>query len=101
LDDFDYRRINSILHSRIRLAIVSLLAGCESAEFTFIKKNTGATDGNINSHMKKMEEEGYVKVTKEFQNRKPVTHYSLTADGRKALEEYVKQLSGFLRIGED
>ena len=101
MGDFDYRKLDTLLHSRIRLAIVSLLAGCEEAEFTFIRNSVKATDGNMNSHMKKLEEAAYVEVKKEFQNRKPVTFYKLTDKGRSAFNEYVRQLSGFLHSGEE
>lgn len=97
-DTFNYQKIDDLLHSRIRLAVVSLLASCEEAEFTWIREKIGATDGNLASHCRKLEEAGYISMRKTFMNRKPVTWYRLTDTGRKAFKEYLQQLSKLLKI---
>lgn len=100
MSQFDYQRLDDVIHSRIRLAVVSILAGVEAAEFTYLRDRTGATDGNLGAHMKKLEEVGYVGVDKQFEDRKPVTRYSLTAEGREAFRRYVDRLETMIG-GED
>jgi DNA-binding transcriptional ArsR family regulator len=93
---FDYQQLDDIIHSRIRLAVMSLLAAVESAEFTFVRDNIGATDGNVGIHLKKLEDAGYISVNKRFVNRKPVTSYTLTSEGRRAFEIYLDSLEKML-----
>jgi DNA-binding MarR family transcriptional regulator len=97
MTDFDYRQIDPVLHSRIRLSITSLLSGVEEAEFTYIRDTVGITDGNMTTHMKRLEEEGYLSVKKIFAGRKPVTYYSLTGKGREKLREYVETIGNLLK----
>jgi DNA-binding HxlR family transcriptional regulator len=97
MSEYDYKNINDILHSRIRLAIVSVLVKQEEADFVSLKKTIGATDGNMTTHLRKLEDSDYITVAKEFVERKPVTRYSLTEKGRSAFEEYVSQLESFLK----
>jgi DNA-binding MarR family transcriptional regulator len=94
--ELDYRSLDEIFHSRIRLAIASVLTGAEEAEFTYIRDAIGATDGNMSTHIRKMEESGYVEVHKDFRDRKPVTYFRLTSKGRKAFKAYVEHLAKFL-----
>ena len=94
--EFDYRQIDDVLHSRIRLAVVSVLSRCEKAEFTWLREAVGATDGNLTTHCRKLEEAGYLSVEKKFVDRKPVTFYSLTDAGRDALVSYANTLTGLL-----
>ncbi len=93
---FDYTQIDEIIHSRIRLAIVSVLVSVESAEFTFLRDKVGATDGNLSVHLKKLEEAHYVSVDKRFVDRKPVSTYKLTSKGKKAFEIYVERLESLI-----
>jgi DNA-binding MarR family transcriptional regulator len=95
--NFDYHSIDDIIHSRIRLAIIAVLATVDEAEFTFLREKVNATDGNLSVHLKKLEDAGYIKVRKSFIERKPVTNYKLTAGGRKAFEQYVNQLEQLLK----
>lgn len=97
MSDFDYRQLNDIIHSRIRLAIMSILVAVKEAEFTFLKKQVNTTDGNISVHLKKLEDKGYISVEKKFLNRKPVSTYSLTDLGNKAFEAYVIQLEKLIK----
>jgi DNA-binding MarR family transcriptional regulator len=96
----NYHLLDELLHSRIRLAIVSILVTVQEMEFTMLRDRVGATDGNMNSHLKKLEEAGYVTVKKKFINRKPVTSYRLTAKGRENFKKYVEILEGFIKRDE-
>jgi len=97
VSDFDYQQLDDIIHSRIRLAVMSLLITVEEAEFNFLKENVNATDGNLSVHLKKLEDANYISVKKEFVNRKPRTMYALTKNGRKAFEAYLEQLEKMIK----
>lgn len=97
--EFDHREIDELLSSRIRLAVVSLLARCEEAEFTWIRDQTGTTDGNLATHCRKLEDAGYIAVRKAFAGRKPVTWYGLTDMGRDALARHARKLAELLGAG--
>lgn len=95
--------LNPVIHGKLRLALLSLLAGVEYAEFTWLRAKTGATDGNLGAQLQKLEEAGYVKVKKRFVERKPQSLYRMTETGRAALAEYVRALKELLgaSIGTD
>ena len=95
--DFDYHKLNGIIHSRIRLAIMSVLVAVDEAEFNFLKEKVNATDGNLSVHLRKLEDAGYVEVSKLFVNRKPVSKYRLTEQGRRAFEAYVESLEKLVK----
>ncbi len=95
--DFNYQQLDDIIHSRIRLAVMAILVGVEQANFTYLKKNVNATDGNISKHLKKLEDAGYILVEKKFVNRKPLTSYQITDKGRRAFEIYVERLEKFIK----
>ena len=88
--------LNPVIHGKLRLALLSLLAGVEEAEFTWLRARTGSTDGNLGAQMMKLEEAGYVAVEKKFVQRKPQTLYRITGQGRAALTEYVQALKQLL-----
>ena len=88
--------LNPVIHGKLRLALLSLLAGVEKAEFTWLREKTGATDGNLGAQLMKLEEAGYVTVEKRFVLRKPQTLYCMTDAGRAALAEYVAALKQLL-----
>ena len=88
--------LNPVIHGKLRLALLSLLAGVEQAEFTWLRARTGATDGNLGAQLLKLEEAGYVAVEKKFVERKPQTVYRMTEAGRTALSEYVQALKQLL-----
>jgi DNA-binding PadR family transcriptional regulator len=92
----DLPELNPVVHGKLRLALMSLLAGVEEAEFTWLRGKTGSTDGNLGAQMLKLEEAGYVAVEKKFVARKPQTIYRLTEAGRGALVEYVQALKALL-----
>lgn len=94
--EFDYKLLDDVIHSRIRLAIISVLISIEEADFNFLKENVNATDGNLSVHLKKIEEAGYLSVEKLFMDRKPQTKYKLTNAGREAFEKYVERLEKML-----
>lgn len=92
----DLPELNSVIHGKLRLALLSLLAGVEEAEFTWLRNKTGSTDGNLGAQLLKLEEAGYVQLKKKFVQRKPRTIYRITEDGRRALAEYVRALRELL-----
>jgi DNA-binding transcriptional ArsR family regulator len=93
---FDYRKLDKVLHSRIRLAVMGVLVKVEEMDFSGIREAVGATDGNLNTHLKTLREAEYVAERKIFIDRKPATFYRLTEEGREALHRYVEQLERFI-----
>lgn len=94
--DYDYRTIDDVIHSRVRLAIMSYLASARAAEFTELKKVLKVSDGNLSTHLKKLEDHGYVKTEKGFVGRKPQTMVEITEDGSKAFKTYVDGIAAML-----
>ena len=88
--------LNPVIHGKLRLALLSLLAGVEEAEFTWLRAKTGSTDGNLGAQLLKLEEAGYIAVEKKFVLRKPQTLYRITENGRQSLSEYVQALKQLL-----
>ena len=88
--------LNPVIHGKLRLALLSLLAGVEEADFTWLRGKTGSTDGNLGAQLLKLEEAGYIAMEKKFVMRKPQTIYRITGDGRYALSEYVQALKQLL-----
>src|SRR6201993_1279657 len=84
--------LDPVVHGKMRLALLSLLAGVDEAEFTWLRSKTGSTDGNLGAQLLKLEEAGYVAMEKRFVLRKPQTVYRITEPGRQALTEYVQAL---------
>ncbi|MBI5727233.1 MAG: transcriptional regulator [Ignavibacteria bacterium] len=97
MTDFNYHEIDDVIHSRIRTAIMAVLISVDEAEFTFIREKINATDGNLSVHLKKLEDNNYISVKKEFIDRKPVTRYKITETGRKAFEDYIKKLESIIK----
>lgn len=93
---FDHRKLDTVLHSRLRFAIVAALVSCESMDFTSLRDVVGATDGNMTTHLARLEEAEYIDVQKEFVKRKPRTSISLTEKGKEALSTYLAILNGFI-----
>ena len=91
-----FKELDPILHSQLRLAVISLLIGIEEAEFTFIREQTGATAGNLSIQITKLKDAGYILVTKRFRNNYPQTLCSITRLGRQKFTEYVKDLKDYL-----
>ena len=93
-----YKDLDPILHSQLRLAVMSLLIGVKEAEFTFIKESTNSTAGNLSVQVQKLKEAGYIDVTKKFKDNYPLTTCKITRKGIDAFEVYVKNLQEYLNI---
>lgn len=91
-----FKDLDPILHSQLRLAVMSLLIGVKEAEFTFIREKTGATAGNLSVQVQKLREAGYIDVTKQFKDNYPQTLCRVTAKGIEAFEQYVKALQAYI-----
>lgn len=92
-----FKALNPLLHSQLRLAIMSLLVSEEKADFNRIKEVTNATSGNISVQIQKLEKAGYLSVKKTFKNNYPNTEARLTPNGLKAFEEYVNALKAYIQ----
>ena len=90
------KKLDPLLHSELRLAIMSLLIGVEEADFVFIKEKTQATAGNLSVQLDKLEEAGYLDIHKEFKGKKPHTRCEITKKGIEAFDEYVKALQNYI-----
>lgn len=88
--------LNPILHSQLRLAVMSFLIGVKEAEFTFIKEKTNSTAGNLSVQIQKLKDAGYIDVAKKFKDNYPLTTCKITKQGIKAFEEYVASLQSYL-----
>ncbi len=94
-----FKDLDPILHSQLRLAVMSLLISVKEAEFTFIKEKTNSTAGNLSVQINKLKEAGYIEVIKQFKDNYPQTICKITGDGVKAFELYVKNLQSYLGNG--
>jgi DNA-binding MarR family transcriptional regulator len=92
-----YLQLDRVIHEKGRLAIMSMLAATPEMSFTELRDALGMTDGNLTTHIKALQQEGYVSVAKSFQNRRPLTTCSLTTGGRKAFMEYIDLLEKIVR----
>jgi DNA-binding transcriptional ArsR family regulator len=91
-----FKDLDPILHSQLRLAVVSLLISVKEAEFTFLKEKTNATAGNLSVQIQKLKDAGYIDVVKRFNNNYPQTMCKITPQGVSAFEQYVKNLQSYL-----
>ena len=89
--------LDRVIHERVRLAIVSALAGAETLSFNELKSLLGITDGNLSVHARRLEEAGFVACDKRFVDRVPHTTFKLTAAGRKALDAYLGHMESLIR----
>ena len=95
-DNADIQDIDRLIHEPSRLTIMANLYVVQSADFLFLQHQTGMTPGNLSAHLSKLEDAGYVEVTKEFLERKPHTALALTKKGRVAFKEYRKKVKKFV-----
>ncbi len=95
-----FKDLDPILHSQLRLAVISLLIGVKEAEFTFIREKTNSTAGNLSVQINKLKEAGYIDVVKQFKDNYPQTTCKITPDGIKAFELYVKNLQSYFTAGK-
>jgi predicted transcriptional regulator len=93
-----FKDLDPILHSQLRLAVVSLLISVKEAEFTYLKEKTGSTAGNLSVQIQKLKDAGYVEVVKQFKDNYPQTICKITAAGIVAFEAYVNSLKGYLNV---
>jgi DNA-binding transcriptional ArsR family regulator len=93
-----FKELDPILHSQLRLAIMSLLISVKEAEFTFLKEKTNATSGNLSVQISKLKEVGYIEITKQFNNNYPQTICKITPKGILAFENYVKALQSYMTL---
>ncbi len=91
------RELDPLLHSQLRLGIMSILISVETAEFTYLKEKTNATAGNISVQLDKLSEAGYIKIEKSFKGKKPLTTCKITKAGIKAFEAYVAALQQYIK----
>ncbi|WP_456077389.1 winged helix-turn-helix domain-containing protein [Hoylesella timonensis] len=89
--------LNPLLHSELRLAVMSLLMGVDEADFVYLREQTGATAGNLSVQIDKLSTAGYIEVEKGFLGKRPRTTCKLTAEGIKAFEEYVEALKEYIQ----
>jgi DNA-binding transcriptional ArsR family regulator len=94
-----FNELDPILHSQLRLAVMSLLISVKEAEFTFLKEKTNATAGNLSVQISKLKEAGYIDIKKHFKDNYPQTLCSITPVGINAFEKYVRDLQAYLKAG--
>jgi DNA-binding transcriptional ArsR family regulator len=91
-----FKDLDPILHSQLRLAVMSLLIGVKEAEFTFLREQTNSTAGNLSVQIQKLKDAGYIDVIKQFKDNYPQTICKITKQGIRAFEEYVTSLQSYL-----
>lgn len=92
------KELNPLLHSQLRLAIMSILMAVEEADFVYLKEKTEATAGNVSVQLDKLSAAGYITIEKTFEGKKPRTVCRITSDGQQAFEEYVEVLKEYLHL---
>jgi predicted transcriptional regulator len=92
-----FKELDPILHSQLRLAVMSILIGVKEAEFTFIKEKTNATAGNLSVQIQKLKEAGYISIQKKYKDNYPLTLCSITTQGIAAFESYVISIQSYLQ----
>lgn len=92
------KELNPLLHSQLRLAIMSILMSVEEADFVYLKEKTESTAGNLSVQLDKLSSAGYIKVEKGMAGKRPRTACSVTPEGRKAFQEYVETLKTYLNL---
>jgi DNA-binding MarR family transcriptional regulator len=97
LDVAAFEKLDQVIHPEARLKIMTLLAARESLSFKELKEFLAMTDGNLCVHMRTLEEHGYISVRKSFVNRKPLTEYTLTPEGRQAFDDYLQALTQIIK----
>jgi DNA-binding MarR family transcriptional regulator len=88
--------LDPVVHGQLRLAVLSILVGAEEANFSYLREQVGATDGNLSVHLSKLEAAGYIAVKKHFVQKKPQSVYRITPRGRAAFLKYVAALKALL-----
>jgi len=94
-----FKELDPVLHSQLRLAVISLLASTEVAEFTWLQEQSGATAGNLSIQLTKLKKAGYIEVIKKFHKNYPQTLCRITPLGKQKFVEYVNVLKDYLETG--
>src|SRR3954454_18253991 len=92
-----FKELDPILHSQLRLAVISLLISVKEAEFTFVREKTNSTAGNLSVQLNKLKDAGYIEITKQFKDNYPQTLCRITRKGIDAFEEYVNALQTYMK----
>ena len=95
-----FPKLDPLLHSELRLAVMSILAGVEEVDFNYLKEQTGATSGNLSVQIDKLAEAGYIAVEKGFRGKMPRTTCKITPTGSEAFRAYIKALKKYLSAGK-
>ena len=91
-----FKELDPLLHSELRLGVMSILISVDSADFTYIRKQTGATAGNLSVQLEKLSQAGYITIEKSFKGKMPRTTCRITKEGTKAFSEYVEALQTYI-----
>ena len=91
-----FAQLDPVIHSRIRLAVLSILISVREASFNYLKETIGTTDGNLSASLSKLEEAGYISIKKSFKEKKPLTTCSISEKGRTAFSKYMKALETYI-----
>jgi DNA-binding transcriptional ArsR family regulator len=94
----EFKALDPILHSQLRLSVMSLLISVKEAEFTFLKEKTKSSSGNLSVQISKLKEAGYIEIKKQFNNNYPQTICKITPKGIEAFENYVKALQSYMTL---
>ena len=93
----NFKSLNQLIHAPIRLGIMTVLSHQEQSDFNFLNKTLDTSDGNLSTHLAKLEAAGYIKITKSFRDKLPHTSYNLTQLGTKELTSYLSQMRNILQ----
>ena len=97
---FDHSQIDDVIHGRLRLGVMAYLSSVSPAVFGELRDKVGATDGNLSTHLKKLEEDGYVRQEKRFVGKKPQTRIFLTDEGRAAWIKWITRMRAIMDAAE-
>jgi DNA-binding transcriptional ArsR family regulator len=95
-----FKDLDPVLHSQLRLAVMSLLVSVKEAEFTFLKEQTNSSAGNLSVQLQKLKEAGYIEIEKSFKDNYPQTVCRITKSGIKAFETYINDLQEYININK-
>lgn len=97
----EFKELDPILHSQLRLAVMSILMKVQEADFTFIKEKTNSTAGNLSVQINKLKDAEYIEVAKQFRDNYPLTICKITPKGIEAFEQYVQALQSYMNPGNN
>lgn len=100
MSKYDHTEIDDVIHGRLRLGVMAYLSTVSPAPFVELKAKVNATDGNLSTHLSKLEEAGYVKIEKKFEGKKPLTLVHLTKQGREAWIGYLSRIQALISAAE-